>query len=362
MSTFKVSKEQIELFIHPNADSLEIGKVGTYQVVVQKGLYKNGDIVVFAPEKSVLTGDLKTEFEKYLVGPNKDRVKSVRLRGEVSCGIIVPPSLIPFMDEIELGEDVSERLGITKYEPPIPSSLSGNVKTFDIPGLYGHDCEHIGVYINEFEPNERVVITEKVHGTQLVLAYDFNTDTTLVSSKGLFKNGLVLEKSETNAYWQVVENDKLVEKIKSNFTSGVIQLFGEAIPFQSGYTYGKTKPTCLIFDIRQDGVSIPYDIVPDDFKDLWVPVIFDGPVKLEEKEIVIYSNPELGIHKTKTEYVLSLEMKNLCRGKETVSGESLHIREGVVLRPYIDRRAFDNTPLKLKLISPEYKETGEEFN
>lgn len=362
MSTFKVSKEPIDLFIHPNADSLEIGKVGTYQVVVQKGLYKSGDLVVFAPEKSVLTGDLKQEFEKYLVGPNKDRVKSVRLRGELSCGIIVPPSLIPFMEELEVGEDVSEKLGITKYEPPIPSNLAGNVKPFDIPGLSNHDCEHIGVYVNEFNPEERIVVTEKVHGTQLVLVYDFNTDTTLVSSKGLFKSGLVLQKSETNAYWQVVENDKLVEKIKSNFTSGVIQLFGEAIPFQSGYTYGKTKPTCVIFDLRQDGVSIPYDMVPEDFKELWVPVIYDGPIQLEEKEVIIYSDPEKGIHKTRTEYLMSVEMKSLCKGKETVSGQSLHIREGVVFRPYVDRKAFDGTPLKLKLISPEYRETGEEFN
>lgn len=34
MSNWKVSKEKIELFVHPNADALEIGKVGTYQVVV----------------------------------------------------------------------------------------------------------------------------------------------------------------------------------------------------------------------------------------------------------------------------------------------------------------------------------------
>ena len=59
MSQWKVSKEKIELFTHPNADALLIGKVGSYQVVVQKGLYNDGDEVVFAPEKSVLTGDIK---------------------------------------------------------------------------------------------------------------------------------------------------------------------------------------------------------------------------------------------------------------------------------------------------------------
>ena len=63
MSNWTVFKTKIEVFTHPNADALNIGKVGTYQVVVQKGLYQTGDVVVFAPEKSVLTGDIKAAFE-----------------------------------------------------------------------------------------------------------------------------------------------------------------------------------------------------------------------------------------------------------------------------------------------------------
>jgi len=39
MSNFKVFKTRIEIFTHPNADSLVLGKVGSYQVVTQKGLY-----------------------------------------------------------------------------------------------------------------------------------------------------------------------------------------------------------------------------------------------------------------------------------------------------------------------------------
>jgi hypothetical protein len=104
MSNWKVSKEKIELFVHPNADSLEIGKVGSYQVVVQKGLYNTGDEVIFAPEKSILTGDIKQEFEKYLSGSDKNRVKAVRLRNEISSGIIIPQFLAPNFDNYEVGE------------------------------------------------------------------------------------------------------------------------------------------------------------------------------------------------------------------------------------------------------------------
>lgn len=164
MSNWKVSKEKIELFTHPNADALQLGKVGSYQVVVQKGLYQSGDEVVFAPEKSVLSGSLKTEFETYLAGPNKDRVKSVRLRGEISSGIIVPRSLVPDFDKFEIGEDVSELLGIVKYEPPIPTQLAGKVRSFDMPFIGTHDCEHANIYVKDLIQGERVVLTEKVHG------------------------------------------------------------------------------------------------------------------------------------------------------------------------------------------------------
>jgi len=164
MSTFKVTKQKIALFTHSNADSLMLGRVGSYQVVVQKGLYEDGDEVIFAPEKSMLSGQIKTEFEKYLVGPNNDRVKAVRLRGEISSGIIIPKHLVPDFDSIPMDTDISEQLGIVKYEPPIPTQLAGKVKSFDMPFVGHHDCEHAGVYVNELIDGERVVITEKVHG------------------------------------------------------------------------------------------------------------------------------------------------------------------------------------------------------
>lgn len=164
MSNWKVFKTKIELFPHGNADSLEIGKVGSYQVVVQKGLYNDGDEVVFAPEKSILTGSIKEEFEKYLAGPNKDRVKSVRLRGEISSGIIIPKKLISSFDSLPIDTDVSNYLEISHYEPPIPQQLAGKVKSFSMPFIGNHDCEHVGVYVNDLIDGERVVITEKVHG------------------------------------------------------------------------------------------------------------------------------------------------------------------------------------------------------
>lgn len=362
MSNWKVSKEKIEIFTHPNAELLVLGKVGSYQVVVQKGLYNDGDEVIFAPEKSVLTGDIKTEFEKYLAGPDKNRVKAVRLRGEISSGIIIPKELVKDFESFEVGQDISEILGIVKYEPPIPTQLAGKVKSFSMPFIGSHDCEHVGVYVNELIDGERVVITEKLHGSQFILAHDISQNETIVSSKGLLKSGLTIEMSNENTYWIAAQNDGVVDKIRQNFTDGVVQVFGEVIPVQGGYSYGQTKPTVRLFDIRVNGESIPYDLVPEDFKSLWVPVVFDGVLTLDKKEVVIYSDPEKGIHKTKNDYLLPKSIVDLCKGNELVSGQGVHIREGVVLRPYVDRNAKDGTKLRLKIINPAYKETGEEIN
>ena len=363
MSNWKVCKTKIGLFTHPNADSLVIGKVGSYQVVVQKGLYQDGDDVMFAPEKSVLSGNLKKEYEKYLVGPNKDRVKAVRLRGEISSGIIIPKNLILDFDSIEYDVDISDKLEIIHYEPPIPAQLTGKVRSFDMPFIGHHDCEHAGVYVNELIDGERVIITSKIHGSQFILAHNIETGETIVSSKGQLKKGLVLEDAEGNSYWEAAKNDNIVNKIKSNWSgNGIVQIFGEIIPIQSGYSYGQTKITSRIFDIRFNGDSIPYDVVPDDFKSIWVPVVFDGHLFLDKKEVIIYSDPEKGIHKTKIDFLLPKFIQELTEVKERISGKELHWEEGVVIRPYIDRKATDGTPLRLKVISKHYRETGEEIN
>ena len=201
-----------------------------------------------------------------------------------------------------------------------------------------------------------------VHNSQFILGHNLDENETIVSSKGMLKRGLTLQDEDDNTYWMASKNDSIVEKIKNSFDKGVVQVFGEVIPVQKGYNYGQSKPTVRIFDIRVDGNSIPYDKVSDEFKEIWVPIIYDGELKLIEKEVVLFSDTERGIHKTKKTYLLSDEITNLCKGMEQVSGKQHHIREGVVLRPYIDRDAKDGTKLRLKIINPKYKETGEEIN
>lgn len=368
MSNWKVIKTNIEVFPHPNAEKLQIGKVGTYQVVVQKGLYNGGEEVVFAPEKSLLTGALEQEYKNYLHGPDKNRVASIRLRDELSCGIIIPDELVfaqcgKHISELPNDEDLSEVLGITKFVPKVPSEMEGVAVPIEYDRLaIKHDVEQFGVYAADFIDGERVVITEKLHGSQVTAYFALDTpqghgdnwpgasgpheyatvEHKWVSTKNYNAAGLCMIEDEKNFYWMAVNDIKLFDLIRSlrdpdSLGPMVVQVFGEAIPCQS-MKYGFVNPTMKIFGVAVNGKALPYDMLPESFRQHWVPVLYDGP----------YENVT--------------ELKKLALGNEKVSGKELHIKEGVVITPYEVRRAKDGTWLKVKVINPKYKETGEEFN
>lgn len=54
MADWKVSVEEVEIFEHPNADKMEIARVGMYGLVVGKGQYITGDKVIFVPKRSII--------------------------------------------------------------------------------------------------------------------------------------------------------------------------------------------------------------------------------------------------------------------------------------------------------------------
>jgi RNA ligase (TIGR02306 family) len=96
MSTLRVTAEVLTVHEHPNADALELAQVGLYRAVVAKGAYRTGDAAVYIPEQSVLPADLIEELglTGRLAGSNADRVRAVRLRGELSQGIVCRPKAL----------------------------------------------------------------------------------------------------------------------------------------------------------------------------------------------------------------------------------------------------------------------------
>ena len=97
----------------PNADKIELARVGGWQVVVSKAdNYKVGDKVIYIEIDSRVPSD-KECFA--FLQDRKYKVKSIKLRGQVSQGLIMPLSILP-NKEYELYDDVTDILGIKKIE------------------------------------------------------------------------------------------------------------------------------------------------------------------------------------------------------------------------------------------------------
>src|SRR3989344_1932208 len=107
----------------PEAEKIEKATVLGWSVVVKKGEFKVGGLCVYVEIDSILPARAEFEF----LAQNKYRIKTVRLRGQVSQGICFSLSILPAGDYSE-GTDVTEILGIVKYEPPIPAHLAGQIK------------------------------------------------------------------------------------------------------------------------------------------------------------------------------------------------------------------------------------------
>jgi RNA ligase (TIGR02306 family) len=107
----------VDIFPHPNAEKLEFAQVLGYRCIIPKATYHVGDLIILIQPDTVLPeADWTETYQKF----SKTRVKAMKLRGEWSFGIVEKLSLLPPDFVATVGEDVSEFLGITKYEAPQP--------------------------------------------------------------------------------------------------------------------------------------------------------------------------------------------------------------------------------------------------
>jgi len=108
--------EQIEWIKDiPGADKIELcGILGWQCVIAKKDNFKIGDFVVYIEVDSIVPEDPMFEFLR----DRKFRVKTIKLRGVLSQGLVTPISVLPSKIKISLGLDVSDILKITKYLSP----------------------------------------------------------------------------------------------------------------------------------------------------------------------------------------------------------------------------------------------------
>jgi len=327
MSTLRVTAEVLTVHEHPNADALELAQVGLYRAVVTKGAYRTGDAAVYIPEQSVLPTGLIEELglTGRLAGSNSDRVKAVRLRGELSQGIVCRPKALADVDLARAaldGTDFAELLGVTKWVPPIPPTMDGEVESAPelLPWV---DIENIQRFPDIFTPGEAVVLTEKLHGSACLLTYLAEEDRVHVSSKGFGAKSLALKEDPRNLYWRAMHGHGVAEvaaRLAGRLGARRVGIFGEV--YGAGVqdlTYGA--------DGRRE--SLGYAVFD-------VSAEIDGTVRwLDAAELL---GGELPLVPRLFEGAYDIDrVLEVASGRETVSGRGLHLREGVVIRPAVER-------------------------
>ena len=272
MADFKVQVYKVEISEHPDADRLEVAHIANYQSIVEKGEFKSGDHVAYIPEASVLPDSLIEEMglTDKLAGEEGNRVRAIKLRKVLSQGLV-------YKVDDPIGTDVTERLGITKYVPEIPASMNGEVQ-HAFGKVVRFDVENIKLYPDALQEGERVVITEKLHGTCCIMGY-YN-DEPIVASKGLSHQGLCFKFSERsikkNIYIKTfMQYKERLDEIHKDYCSFYVlgEVFGKGI---QDLHYDRDEPCFKMFDFYAykprsygghyftwaDMSYMPFDIVP----------------------------------------------------------------------------------------------------
>jgi len=120
------------------ADLIEISVVDGWNCVVKKGDFEVRQMCIYFEIDSFLPIHPVFEFlrkNSYKKMDDKEgfRLKTIKLKGVYSQGLLVPIKTLVDCGLLKersfyVNEDLTEELGIEKYEPPIPAQLSGSVK------------------------------------------------------------------------------------------------------------------------------------------------------------------------------------------------------------------------------------------
>jgi RNA ligase (TIGR02306 family) len=230
----------------PDSDRLDVATVRGWKVVCGRGEYKPGDrcvyveIDAFLPVRPEFEFLRKTSFKK--MGELEGfRLKSVRLRGTLSQGLLLSPDLIP--DGAEIGDDLSEHLGIVLYEPPIPAELAGVAKGHFPSFLVKTDEERIQNLSRDYERLRGLgpwVATEKLDGSSVTYYWRDG-------QFGVCSRNLELVESEGNTFWRVARELDLEGRLRDGYN---LCVQGELIgPGIQGNPYRLAKHEFRAFNI-----------------------------------------------------------------------------------------------------------------
>lgn len=201
------SIEKIDrIYSHPNADMLEIAEILGFKVCIKKGEFQENEKCIY-----IRTDTIVEDLPQYEFLRNKNfRIKTIKLRGEVSQGLCLPLRSFNILDKTEIGKDVSIDVGASHYEKPIPISLTGLVKGSFPSFLIRTDEPQVKNFPNIIEEfkDKLIYITLKADGTS-------GTCYLKDENFGVCSRNLELKEEESSVYWKMARKFKVEEALKA---------------------------------------------------------------------------------------------------------------------------------------------------
>jgi RNA ligase (TIGR02306 family) len=196
-----------------NADLIELALIDGWQCVVRKGEFKIGDLGLYFEIDSFLPIEERYEFlrkSSYRKLPDDSegfRLKTIRLKGKLSQGLLLPLSIFPEIKP-EMGKDYAEILKVVKYEPPLPANLNGIAKGIFPSFIKKSDQERIQNLPEFFElcKDKEFEETEKEDGTSA-------TYYCLDGTFGYCSRNLELKEEGENTYNKIAHELRLKETL-----------------------------------------------------------------------------------------------------------------------------------------------------
>lgn len=203
------------------ADMIELAVVDGWKCVVKKGEFAVGSEVIYCEIDSFLP--IRPEFEflrkssfKQMGESEGFRLKTMRIRGQISQGLLLPLSVVGH--KIELGEDVTEELGIRKYEPPVPADLAGEVIGPFPASIAKTVEERVQNLADDWAAfhGKSFHVTEKLDGTSFTGFFDG-------ADVGVCGRNWRYAESAENIYWRVANRLELPKRLRDMGRSLAIQ-------------------------------------------------------------------------------------------------------------------------------------------
>ena len=246
----------------PDADSIECAVIGGWKVVTKKGEYRPGDLAVYCEIDSWIPHELapflsKGEPKEYN-GVKGARLRTVRLRKQLSQGLLLPLVCLGRLI-VEEGTDVSEELGIQKWEAPISAQLAGQVKGTFPSQIPKTDQERVQNLKRELENYDSVLfeVTEKMEGSSM-------TCYLIDGEFGVCSRNMDLKRDENNTFWKVAIEEDIEQKLRACWADN-IAIQGELIgPGIQGNIYNLISHHFKVFDVYD--IQEGYYLLPEDRK------------------------------------------------------------------------------------------------